>query len=153
MYVCLTEVKDWSCRRSFKIFSKDRCTQTFALLCFFLCFLVVVDASLTFYNATTTILLDKDQPNPTPCLTSTLNTTIHPEEKRQIIGDTFIKVADQICKELNLNPLETVLAQGETSRLHHVVKSKTNHHHIMQNCTFCHVWPRPDVMNSYASVS
>ncbi|XP_071839853.1 GMP synthase [glutamine-hydrolyzing]-like isoform X2 [Apostichopus japonicus] len=74
--------------------------------------LKVVDASLTFYNATTTILLDKDQPNPTPCLTSTLNTTIHPEEKRQIIGDTFIKVADQICKELNLNPLETVLAQG-----------------------------------------
>ncbi|PIK44846.1 putative GMP synthase [Apostichopus japonicus] len=41
----------------------------------------VVDASLTFYNATTTILLDKDQPNPTPCLTSTLNTTIHPERE------------------------------------------------------------------------
>ncbi|KAJ8022220.1 GMP synthase [glutamine-hydrolyzing] [Holothuria leucospilota] len=74
--------------------------------------LQVIDASLTFYNGTTTIILDKDQPNQTTCLTATLNTTIHPEEKRQIIGDTFMKVADQICKELDLNPLETLLAQG-----------------------------------------
>lgn len=38
--------------------------------------------------------------------------SINPEEKRKIIGDTFVKVANEILKELKLNPDEVFLAQG-----------------------------------------
>lgn len=37
---------------------------------------------------------------------------INPEEKRKIIGDTFVKVANDIMRELKLNPDEVYLAQG-----------------------------------------
>ncbi|XP_045161563.1 GMP synthase [glutamine-hydrolyzing]-like [Mercenaria mercenaria] len=44
--------------------------------------------------------------------TNTLNTTVDPEEKRKIIGDTFMKVANEVIEELNLRPEEVYLGQG-----------------------------------------
>jgi len=41
-----------------------------------------------------------------------LHSVILPEEKRKIIGDTFVKVLDGIMKKLNLDPEKTLMAQG-----------------------------------------
>eukprot|EP01133_Synstelium_polycarpum_P004306 gene4306-5029_t len=65
--------------------------------------LIVVDASETFYNATTMIRGVR-----TPILCE----TVHPEEKRKIIGDTFMKVADDEVRKLGLRPEDVFLAQG-----------------------------------------
>merc|ERR1719211_948293 len=35
-----------------------------------------------------------------------------PEEKRKIIGDTFMRVANEVIEDLNLNPDEVMLGQG-----------------------------------------
>jgi hypothetical protein len=35
-----------------------------------------------------------------------------PEQKRRIIGDTFMRVADVAIKDLNLKPEDVFLAQG-----------------------------------------
>lgn len=37
---------------------------------------------------------------------------ILPEEKRKIIGDTFIRIADEIIRDLFLDPNEVLLGQG-----------------------------------------
>ncbi|KAM9958372.1 hypothetical protein ACTFIW_001234 [Dictyostelium discoideum] len=65
--------------------------------------LIVVDASQTFYNSTTTI---KGH------LTLSLKETISPEERRKIIGDTFMRVAENEVKKLGLQPEDVYLAQG-----------------------------------------
>ena len=52
----------------------------------------VVNAALRFYNSTTVISGKKDQSAVKKQVTKTLNMTADPEEKRRIIGDTFIKV-------------------------------------------------------------
>ena len=65
--------------------------------------LKVVDASQTFYNSTTTI---------DGVTTERLCDTISPEIKRKIIGDTFMRVADQHSRELGLDVDHTFLAQG-----------------------------------------
>lgn len=44
--------------------------------------------------------------------TSKLSDTTDPEEKRKIIGDTFIKVAEQAIRDLGLHAEDVVLAQG-----------------------------------------
>lgn len=44
--------------------------------------------------------------------TKPLRETWAPEDKRRIIGDTFMRVSERITKELGLNPIETFLAQG-----------------------------------------
>jgi GMP synthase (glutamine-hydrolysing) len=62
-----------------------------------------VDASETFYNARTRI---KGKLSP-PLLEVT-----DPEVKRAIIGDTFMKVMEQVVEDLKLDPKNTVLAQG-----------------------------------------
>ncbi|XP_077998045.1 GMP synthase [glutamine-hydrolyzing]-like isoform X2 [Glandiceps talaboti] len=72
----------------------------------------VVNASHTFYNATTRITTDTSDPSARKRVTKTLNATAHPEEKRKIIGDTFMKIADEVCADINLNPKEVILAQG-----------------------------------------
>lgn len=36
----------------------------------------------------------------------------NPEDKRKIIGDVFMKVSNEVMRELNLNPEEVLLAQG-----------------------------------------
>ncbi|XP_071945731.1 GMP synthase [glutamine-hydrolyzing]-like [Antedon mediterranea] len=71
----------------------------------------VVNAAMTFYNATTTIAVNKTNKSARRT-TSSLNTTYEPEEKRKIIGDTFMSTAEEICNELNLKPEDTLLAQG-----------------------------------------
>ena len=52
----------------------------------------VVSVALRFYNSTTVISGKKDQSAVKKQVTKTLNMTADPEEKRRIIGDTFIKV-------------------------------------------------------------
>lgn len=44
--------------------------------------------------------------------TQLLSVTTNPEEKRKIIGDTFIRIADEIVRNLNLNPDHVFLGQG-----------------------------------------
>ena len=35
-----------------------------------------------------------------------------PEDKRRIIGDTFMRVANEVIEDLSLNPDEVILGQG-----------------------------------------
>jgi len=59
----------------------------------------VVDASSTFYGAPT-----ENQKR--------LDAEVHPEAKRKAIGDTFMKVAKEEMRRLNLDPERLYLAQG-----------------------------------------
>jgi len=61
----------------------------------------VVDASEDFYNGKTTVHGKEIGP---------LKETIHPEEKRNIIGDMFMRVAEKALQEFELQ--ETFLVQG-----------------------------------------
>ncbi len=63
----------------------------------------VIRAQNTFYNAT----FKKDDK-----LIGPLNHVTNPEEKRLIIGNTFMRIADQAVKDLNLDFDNIVLAQG-----------------------------------------
>ena len=65
--------------------------------------LTVIDAAHTFYSATTTV---KGQP------TLPLSQTLNPEHKRKIIGDTFMHVSSAHIASLQLDPANTLLAQG-----------------------------------------
>lgn len=67
--------------------------------------LVVVDASEDFYGATTKI-------GSSPIPTDRLDSVINPEEKRKIIGDTFMRVAQKEIARLGLSAETTFLAQG-----------------------------------------
>ena len=51
-----------------------------------------MNAALQFYNSTTIVPGRKEQRGVKKQLTKPLNMTVHPEEKRKIIGDTFMKV-------------------------------------------------------------
>ena len=72
-----------------------------------------MNASQSFYCGTTTVPVKKKDPKSAKRLTKMLNTTTDPEEKRQIIGDTFMRIAEEVCMELNLKPEDTILAQGK----------------------------------------
>lgn len=72
----------------------------------------VVRAAHTFYNGSTSIHVDKADPNSRKRKTDTLNTTVHPEDKRKIVGDTFMRVANDVIEELNLKPEDVYLGQG-----------------------------------------
>lgn len=74
-------------------------------------FLTVINAAYQFYNATTTVPIDRKDPSRKK-VTDQLCQTVHPEEKRKIIGDTFMKIADGIISELNLRPEDVFLGQG-----------------------------------------
>jgi len=63
----------------------------------------VVDASQDFYNSITTVKGNE---------TKKLNEAVSPEEKRNIIGDAFMRVAERAVRELGLNPNNVYLAQG-----------------------------------------
>eukprot|EP00494_Astrolonche_serrata_P031144 UN31413 len=65
--------------------------------------LKVLDASETFFNATT--MIGKKR-------TLKLKDECAPEKKRKIIGDTFMVVADTYCKKIGLTMDNVVLAQG-----------------------------------------
>lgn len=55
----------------------------------------VVNAAHTFYNGTTTLPISEEDRTPRKRISKTLNMTTNPEEKRKIIGDTFVKVREQ----------------------------------------------------------
>ncbi|XP_060565730.1 GMP synthase [glutamine-hydrolyzing]-like [Ruditapes philippinarum] len=69
----------------------------------------VIKAAHQFYSGKTFISGSSDGKKRK---TNTLNTTVDPEEKRKIIGDTFMKVANEVIEELNLRPEEVYLGQG-----------------------------------------
>ncbi|XP_071999053.1 GMP synthase [glutamine-hydrolyzing] [Engystomops pustulosus] len=72
----------------------------------------VVNAAHSFYNGTTTLPISDEDRTPRKRISKTLNMTTNPEEKRKIIGDTFVKIANEVIGEMNLNPEEVFLAQG-----------------------------------------
>ncbi len=65
--------------------------------------LTVIEAQEDFYSATTIINGKETKP---------LRETTAPEEKRKIIGDTFMRVAEKAMRDLNLDWSEVYLAQG-----------------------------------------
>lgn len=67
----------------------------------------VVPASLEFLNGDTTVN-DVTPPRKTPLLCHVSD----PEDKRRIIGDTFMRVANEVIEDLSLNPDEVMLGQG-----------------------------------------
>uniref|UniRef100_F7DMF9 GMP synthase [glutamine-hydrolyzing] n=1 Tax=Ornithorhynchus anatinus TaxID=9258 RepID=F7DMF9_ORNAN len=71
----------------------------------------VVNAAHSFYNGTTTLPISDEDRTPKR-ISKTLNMTTSPEEKRKIIGDTFVKIANEVIGEMNLKPEEVFLAQG-----------------------------------------
>lgn len=58
----------------------------------FFSFFAVVNAAHSFYNGTTTLPISDEDRTPRKRISKTLNMTTSPEEKRKIIGDTFVKV-------------------------------------------------------------
>ncbi|XP_072382797.1 GMP synthase [glutamine-hydrolyzing] [Diabrotica undecimpunctata] len=71
----------------------------------------VIKAASTFMEGTTIIPVDKQESSRT-MITKMLCHTTNPEEKRKIIGDIFVKIADEIVADLNLKADEVFLAQG-----------------------------------------
>lgn len=69
----------------------------------------LVKAQADFAQATTTIAAKGDRPAYT---TKKLCETTDPEEKRNIIGNTFMTVCDRVIKELELDVNNLLLAQG-----------------------------------------
>ena len=79
-------------------------------------FLPVITAAQQFYNGTTSIPVNRKDPKSPKRITKTLNMITNPEEKRKVIGDMFMRIADEVCMELNLKPEDTILAQGKVSK-------------------------------------
>lgn len=71
--------------------------------------ILVKNCFYQFFKGTTTIRRQNSVYN---CETPMLCFAINPEEKRKIIGDTFVKVSNEVMRELKLNPDEVYLAQG-----------------------------------------
>uniref|UniRef100_A0A8C8X784 GMP synthase [glutamine-hydrolyzing] n=1 Tax=Panthera leo TaxID=9689 RepID=A0A8C8X784_PANLE len=74
--------------------------------------LKMINAAHSFYNGTTTLPISDEDRTPRKRISKTLNMTTSPEEKRKIIGDTFVKIANEVIGEMNLKPEEVFLAQG-----------------------------------------
>ncbi|XP_063408520.1 GMP synthase [glutamine-hydrolyzing]-like isoform X1 [Mytilus trossulus] len=72
----------------------------------------VIRSAHTFYTGSTAVPVTQSDGTSRKRKTSTLNTTENPEEKRNIIGDTFMKVANDFVEELNLKPEDVYLGQG-----------------------------------------
>jgi len=72
----------------------------------------VVKASHDFINGDTTITEIGADGVKSVRKTQLLCQVIHPEDKRQIIGDTFMRVANEVIAGMNLRSEEVVLGQG-----------------------------------------
>ncbi|XP_043219698.1 GMP synthase [glutamine-hydrolyzing]-like isoform X2 [Amphibalanus amphitrite] len=72
----------------------------------------VINARHNFLNGSTTIPETGANGVLRKRATGLLCRTTHPEQKRKIIGDTFIKVANDVISELTLRPDEVLLGQG-----------------------------------------
>ncbi|KAK6630444.1 hypothetical protein RUM43_014789 [Polyplax serrata] len=73
--------------------------------------LKVVNAAQQFLEGSTKMTAD-NKPGWKVRQTKMLCQTTNPEEKRKIIGDIFVNVANEIIAELNLRPDEVFLGQG-----------------------------------------
>lgn len=71
----------------------------------------VIRAEHQFLNATTTVQVDSKDPKKKRS-TKMLCKVTAPEEKRKIIGDTFIKISQELIAQLDLNPDHVFLGQG-----------------------------------------
>ncbi|CAL8147628.1 unnamed protein product [Orchesella dallaii] len=71
----------------------------------------VVRSAQVFYVGTTNLPIDPNNPNKM-IPSKQLSFTTEPEEKRKIIGDVFMKVAENVISSLNLNPEDVLLGQG-----------------------------------------
>lgn len=71
--------------------------------------IIVKTATLQFLKGTTIIKLPGSLYSSD---TQMLCITINPEDKRKIIGDVFVKVTNEVIKELKLKPEDVYLAQG-----------------------------------------
>ncbi|XP_067946997.1 GMP synthase [glutamine-hydrolyzing]-like [Watersipora subatra] len=71
-----------------------------------------ISAAQQFYTATTCVPVNGDHPNKLKRKTQMLNSITDPEEKRRIIGDTFMMIANDVIEELELSPKEVILGQG-----------------------------------------
>ncbi|XP_068234792.1 GMP synthase [glutamine-hydrolyzing] isoform X2 [Palaemon carinicauda] len=74
--------------------------------------LKVINARHQFYDGVTSIPVDSSDPMGRKRVTNLLCMTLSPEEKRKIIGDTFIKVANEVISEMNLRADDVMLGQG-----------------------------------------
>lgn len=72
----------------------------------------VCNAATQFYGGTTVVPIDWQEPAGRSRVTKMLSQTSDPEDKRRIIGDVFAKIADEVLKDLNLNPEDVFLCQG-----------------------------------------
>ncbi|XP_063243087.1 GMP synthase [glutamine-hydrolyzing] isoform X2 [Bacillus rossius redtenbacheri] len=72
--------------------------------------LKVVNAAHQFLLGSTTIPMEIDPRRSK--FTKMLCMVTNPEEKRKIIGDVFVRVANDVIAELNLTPEEVLLGQG-----------------------------------------
>jgi len=71
----------------------------------------VINAQHTFYNGTTEVTVKRNERSIRQNI-GPLHSVANPEDKRKIIGDMFVKVVDSVMKDLNLDPKNTLLAQG-----------------------------------------
>uniref|UniRef100_A0A1B6CTG3 GMP synthase (glutamine-hydrolyzing) n=2 Tax=Clastoptera arizonana TaxID=38151 RepID=A0A1B6CTG3_9HEMI len=72
----------------------------------------VINATHEFRHGSTSVPLDSREPNSRTRFTKMLCMTSNPEEKRKIIGDVFVAIANDVISEMNLKPDEVILAQG-----------------------------------------
>lgn len=72
----------------------------------------VINAAFQFSGGTTIVPIDRSDPLSRSIVTNSLCRIMNPEEKRRIIGDVFIKIAEDVISELNLKPDEVILGQG-----------------------------------------
>ena len=67
---------------------------------------------MRFYTATAVISGYDEEGALQQHITPPLHAVVNPEEKRRIIGDTFINVAKEAMMELDLEASQIYLAQG-----------------------------------------
>lgn len=71
----------------------------------------MIKAEHQFRNATTTVQVDPKEPK-RKRITKPLCKVTVPEEKRRIIGDTFVRIANDLIAQLDLDPDHVFLGQG-----------------------------------------
>lgn len=73
----------------------------------------LIEASHNFYNATTTIHLKHNKGKEKKQSSRVLCQTLNPEEKRKIVGDTFMRIVEEEAKKAGVDNFEDCfLAQG-----------------------------------------
>lgn len=101
-----------------------------------------MNAAHSFYNGTTTLPISDEDRTPRKRISKTLNMTTSPEEKRKIIGDTFVKVMylKFMWKKRIINVFYLRLLHSEAlcTRKHGVVQAMDDLIHWQSIETFGH---------------